>query len=325
MSKLRVMLRRRGRPSLRCEVHVPISPTPVFILRVRMLAASLRRFSDLDCRVIVTVGREVEPYDLYAAEPWSREAGIEWRWMSEEAFAAYGIYGTAMMRFTYDFEAPFVLMLDADVLCAGSLAELPALTGEGIGGVMAWVTPMHEPPRMRDGRERTAARFWHDLFASAGLPAPALDHEHPSWRMMDSPEDYRLAPAYFNLGMLAAKAETMRTVGRVVLDDLDVVDRFADTRFRCQLGLSISAARTGVALVPLPPRFNFPNSPFFWDAYPGEHEVRIVHYAITDEIDREKLVTLDDVEAVTTRMDLTAPNALLRDRLAALLGAMQPA
>ena len=45
---------------------MPIAPTPVFFLRVRMLAASLRRFSGLDCKVIATVGRDVEPYDLRA-------------------------------------------------------------------------------------------------------------------------------------------------------------------------------------------------------------------------------------------------------------------
>jgi len=323
LGPLRARLRRLAGAPL-CEVHVPIAPTPVFLLRVRLLAASLARYSGLDCRLVVTVSRDVEPYDLHAAEPWSRLSGVEWRWMSRSDYAELGMWGTAMKRFTYDFERPFVLMLDADTLCTGSLAELPALAADGIAGVMAWVTPMHDPPPFRDGRTRTAEQLWNDLHAHAGLPAPSLDHEHPGWRIMPgAPDDHRRAPAYFNLGMLAGSAAAMRTVGARVLPDLHVVDTFVDTRFRCQLGLTLSAAHCGVPLVPLPLRFNFPNSPWFWDDHPDDRDVRLLHYANTEEIDREQLRELADLEAITRRDDLTPPNTLFAERIGSLLSTLR--
>jgi hypothetical protein len=304
-------------------VHVPIAPTPVFLLRIRLLAASLARFGGLDCRLVVTVSRDVAPYDLHAAEPWSREAGVEWRWMSAEQYAAHGMYGTAMMRFTYAFETPFVLLLDADTLCTGSLADVPRRVGDGIGGVMAWVTPLLEPPVPREGGPLAPERFWEDLFASAGLAAPPLDHEHPGWRVMNDVPAHRYAPPYFNLGMLAGTAEAMGVLGRTVLADLEVVDRFVETRFRCQLALTLSGLRSGIPLVPLPLRFNFPNSPWFWDGHPDERDVRLLHYVQQEEIDREALSSLADLEALATLTELSPPNALMRDRVRDLLSDMR--
>ena len=303
-----------------CEVHVPIAPTPTFMLRVRLLAASLKRFSGLDCRLVVTVSRDVEPYDLHAAEPWSHAAGVEWRWTTPELYEAYGIYGTAMVRFTYEFTTPFVLMLDADTLCTGSLGELPACAGDGIGGVMAWVTPLLEPPKFRMRAEPAEGRFWHELFASAALAEPALDHEHPGWRVMHgSPGHHRCAPPYFNLGMLAGRAETFAALGPSVLPELEVVDAFAETRFRCQLALTLAAARTGTPLVPLPLRFNFPNSRWFWEGHPDQRDVRLLHYVEADEIDREALRSLGDLEALTRLRALAPPNELMRNRVQQLL------
>jgi hypothetical protein len=287
---------------------------------VRLLAASLERFSGLRCRLVATVSRDVEPYDLAAAEPWSREADVEWRWASEALYAAHGMWGTAMVRFTYDFDAPFVLMLDADTLCTGPLDELPARVGRGIGGVMAWVTPLLEPPAFRSGVEPVEGRFWHDLFASAGLPEPALSEEHPAWRVMHkAPAHHRHAPPYFNLGMLAGSASAFAALGPTAMAELDVVDAFAHTRFRCQLALTLAAARTSTPLVPLPLRFNFPNSRWLWDGHPDERDVRLLHYAETDEIDRDELRTLADLGALARRDGLTPPNALLRDRVQKLL------
>src|SRR5262245_20197371 len=98
---------------MRAEIHVPISPTPSFFMQVQILAASLRRFGGAlaDSPVVVTVSRDCEPYDLAAALPWSERLGVSWRWMDAADYERLGIWGTAIMRFTYDFEAPFVVML----------------------------------------------------------------------------------------------------------------------------------------------------------------------------------------------------------------------
>ena len=306
-----------------CEVHVPISPTPSFLLRTRLLAASLERFSGLDCRLVVSVSRDVEPYDLHAAEPWSREAGVAWRWTDPKLYAAHGTYGTAMARFRYDFEAPFVLLLDADTLCTGSLAELSALAGDGVAGVMAWVTPLLERPTFRHAPAPTPERFWPELFASAGLPEPQLDQEHPGWRVMNDVPAHRRAPAYFNLGMLAGTSAAMRTVGASIMSELERVERFADTRFRCQLALTLAAARTATPLTPLPLRFNFPNNYWFWDGYPDQRDVRLLHYAQTEEIDRDELRSVADLEALAVRTELSPPSALMRDCVLDLLSSLK--
>jgi hypothetical protein len=56
---------------LRCEFHIPISPTPDFLCRVHYLAASIARNSGLregEYRIVVTVG-DTERVDLAALCP----------------------------------------------------------------------------------------------------------------------------------------------------------------------------------------------------------------------------------------------------------------
>lgn len=311
----------RGRPRARptFEIHVPISPTPAFLLRVKMLAASLRRFSDVPHRLVVTVSRDHEPYDIAATEAWAGAADIEWRWVAPDVWERHGIFGTAIARFAYTFETPFVLMLDADVLCTGSLSELPGRVGEGLGGVMAWNSPLVEPMEYRDGRARTTAAMWTDLFEHAGLRVPPLDQEHPAFRIYQVSPDHRTGPAYFNLGLLAAPAAAMTAVGRDLEPEMELVDAFARTRFRCQLAVSLAGARCGVPLTPLPLRFNHPNNAALWDAHPDQNDVRILHYTDRDQVDREALDSAEAIDALMAREDLNAPNRLLRDTLRAAL------
>ena len=118
------------------EVHVPISPTPAFLGQLRLLTASLARFGGLgeSVRIVATVGAPQAPFDIGAEIGWSGRYPIEFRWLEREVFDEHRYFGTALRRYTYRFESDFVLMLDADTFCTGSIAELaepaePALMG----------------------------------------------------------------------------------------------------------------------------------------------------------------------------------------------------
>ena len=57
---------------LRCEFHIPISPTPDFLRRVQYLAESIGLHSGLrpeEYLIVVTVG-DAEPVDLREQCPW---------------------------------------------------------------------------------------------------------------------------------------------------------------------------------------------------------------------------------------------------------------
>jgi hypothetical protein len=178
---------------------------------------------------------------------------------------------------------------------------------------------MWENPTFRDGRERSAPEMWRDLFRFAGLADPVLDQEHWAWRITNDGPDRKHAPLYFNHGVLAGSANAIGRLGSAIIAEVETVEGFMDTRLRLQLAVPLAAARTGTRLVSLPLRLNHPNSPWVWNAYPEQHDVRIVHYVEREAIDREALASVADIEQVVARADLSGVNALLRDRLAAIL------
>ncbi|HET8757335.1 MAG TPA: hypothetical protein VFM58_15055 [Solirubrobacteraceae bacterium] len=314
---------------MRAEIHVPISPTAGFFMRVQMLAASLRRFGGAlaDSPVIVTVSRDCEPYDLAAALPWSERLGVSWRWMAADDFERHGIYGTALMRFTYDFQAPFVVMLDADTLVTGPLDDLLELEeAEAFGGVIADVSPMYFKTPFADGVGRGGQMFWLDLYELAGLPAPASTYEHLAWGLIDTDPERRFCPAYFNLGMLAAPAAIARRIGDVVLADMARVDQYLDTNFKCQLAVALSLVRTQTPALPLAAQWNFPNNQDIADRNPEDAaDVRILHYRKREEVGRDtELTSLDGIDGLLRRRGLLPVNTLLQERIAAVRADLEP-
>jgi hypothetical protein len=307
----------------RAEIHVPISPTPGFLTRVRILAATLRRFGGAlaDAPVIVTVSRDVEPYDLAAALPWSAELGIEWRWVDARLWAEHGIYATALSRFTHDFDAELVVQLDADTLIAGPLDDLLELTGhDAIAGV-----PAHLPPEVEvhDGVARAPQDLWHELHLSAGLAPVALQCEHTAPWLAGTPT--AACPAYFNLGMLAAPAATTRRLGGVIFDALGAVNAFASTWYRCQIAVTLAISATGCGWCALPVSWNFPNDAAFWDGYPAEREdVRVLHYLRQGELDREcDTGSPEGLARLLDRPELHPVHELLKARIAAVAPALE--
>ena len=314
---------------MRAEIHVPIAPTPSFFMQVQLLAASLRRFGGTlaDSPVIVTVSRDCEPYDLAAALPWSGRLGVAWRWMDADVYERLGIYGTALMRFTYDFEAPFVVMLDADTLVTGPLDDLLELeAAEAFGGVIADVSPTFFPTPYADGVTRGGQMFWIDLYELAGLAPPPSMYEHLAWGILDSDPGRRYCPPYFNLGMLAAPASIARRIGEVVIDDMARVDQYLETNFKCQLAVALSLVRTDTPALALAAQWNFPNNQPLADRLPEDSaDVRILHYRLREEIHRyDELGSLDGIDALLRRRDLLPVNTLLQERIAVIRRDLEP-
>ena len=298
-----------------CEIHVPISATPGFLGQVHALAASVRCHGGAlaDARIVVTVSRDLEPFDLDAAHPWAARLGVEWRWVDAARFAESGIFATALQRFTYDFAAPFVLLLDADTLCTGPLDELLELGDGALAGLIAHVAPATGHP-LEDDSLPGDERFWEQLFAGAGLPSPALGCEHTGWGFMDDDPQRRRCPPYFNLGVLAGSREAVARLGTRVFEEMALVDRQLDTSFRCQLAVTLALARTGGPWRELPLRFNFPNDERFARAYPAAAaDVRILHYLRDAELRRGELLgSAGALDAFLAREDLSPVNARLQ-------------
>ena len=100
------------------EIHIPIQPTPAEFTRLRYLAASLTMYGGHlgGSSLIVSVGADEEPRDLDAELPWARSLPLEWRWIDRELFRRCGPTATRLARFSYDFRARHVLMLESDTL-----------------------------------------------------------------------------------------------------------------------------------------------------------------------------------------------------------------
>jgi hypothetical protein len=304
------------------EVHIAVAPRPAFLRRVRLLAASLRRFGGIDpVRVVGLVQRECEPYDLAAALPWSEPEGIEWRWIDPDLLERYGPHVVSLERFLGPLEASHVLMLDADTLCVGPLDELAEHARDAFAAVVAFQSPLIGSQRYRDGRDRPPERFWPELFASAGLGAPDLACEHPLWGIVDEHPGRRLCPPYFNNGVMAGPVEVVRAIGDVLFAELDAVDAVVESFFRSQLAITLAICRSGAPWRALPLRFNFVNSAELWERFPVEAAAaRIVHFLYTEELHRDRdFEDGDALRALLARDDLVPVNALVRDRIAAVV------
>lgn len=300
------------------EIHVPISPTPLFFNMVRYLAESLRQNGGglRDAPIVVTVGDSCAPFDLYRRNPWSRAYPIHWLWLDQHRYARDIYYATAIERFCYPFAADNVLLLDADLVIArpiddlvGELARTPAFLG----------LPAHVSPFMMRNREhpeaaRPNAAWWTALFAEADLSPPDLGCEHPGWGLLFSEPEYRYSPPYFNLGVLLAPRDLMAAIGATIYDDMHTVDRVLTTIYKCQLALTLAVVRSGTPWRPLPLRYNFPTLDVFAKGFPEEFaDVRVLHYLGQEGFSKERdFSSVSAVRAFLRRGDVSVSNALLQ-------------
>lgn len=296
----------RRRSPARCEIHVAISPTPSFVTRVRYLATSVRRFGGAlaDSPVIVTVGDD-HRVDLGREHPWSRRLGVEWRWVDEPRWQRHGIAATALQRFRYEFDAPAVLMLDADTLFVRPIDDALAATArhEAIRGLPAHVSPFLE--------EEEGQGLWQEIFCEAGLASPAMVCEHSGWQAMEFDPSRRRCPPYFNFGVLLASRRIIEMLGRSIFSDMEAVERVRRSFFQCQIALSLAILRSGAPWCQLPLRFNFPNDMRFLPRNQAELEdARIIHYLRDEQLNRaDDFASLESVTSLLTRNHMHPVNA----------------
>jgi hypothetical protein len=299
----------------RLEIRVPISPTPDFFRRIHFMAASLRRLEGTvgPYVLVVCVGGDEEPGDLYAAQPWSRIYPLVWHWADRERFQRDSFWETSREIFRQPTRGRFVVCADADVLFMEDFSDLlhdlerePAVTG-----VIA-----HTPPFQND----QFAKTWRWLSAGYHTPPPSFDYEHTGWGFMVQWETLRFSPPYFNFGMVAAPAGLMETIGTEIEKADNFVSANLDTFFRFQIALTLTIQKHGLPVCALPLRYNFPNDPGFDARYPEElSDVRMLHYLRCEIIHRERdFRTLNSVASLIARQDLAGSNEVFRRRVAEL-------
>ncbi len=290
------------------EVRVPISPTSDFFRRVHFMAASLRALEEQigSHLLVVCVGGDVEPYDLYRAERWSKNYPIIWHWTDRGEFRRDSYWETSREIFRQPSRGRIVICADADVLFVADFSDLLRdLEREpAVAGVIA-----HAPP-FRD----RFADVWRQLSAGYQTPPPAFDYEHTGWGFMVRQEALRFTPPYFNFGMVAAPAAIMEVISLEIEKADDFVHASLDTFFRFQIALTLTIQEHGLPARALPLRYNFPNDPRFDAKYPEElSDVRILHYLRSQIIHRERdFCSLDRVASLIARHDLTGSNEIFR-------------
>jgi hypothetical protein len=298
---------------LDCEIHVPISPTPPFFNQIRLLAASIRRFGGplRNSRIVVTVGGE-EHSDLANQLPWSRDYGVEWRWLDPEVFARHDYWGTAVERFRQPFESQYVLFLDADVLAISppELAVSPVTETGGIAGLIAHVAPFETP-----------LQGWTELTEAADLGKPPLVARYSGWGVMDWDIERQYAPPYFNLGVLFCSSDAARALGTRIYEEMEIVDSVRTTVYRCQIALTLAIMRLGIPWYELPLRLNYPNDLHFWRGHQAEAaHVQLMHYLREDEINRTVDFASDDALRAAIARPVENPlTRLLQERIRTLL------
>jgi len=282
------------------EIHVPISPTPNFLNRVHYLAASLElhggRFAHAP--IVVTVGDDREPFDIEDYLGWPTRYNIEWRWLPRSEYLRDTFYATALKRFTYDFSARHVLMLDADVIVRGRIDELidAVERDQAFYGMTALASPWHSL-----WNERSHEEWWQLVFDEADLgPVPYVS-QHSCWGVLWGKETPRMSPPYFNLGVLAAPADLMSSIGNVILENMRSVERVREFIYKVQIALTLAVVKTKTPWKELSMRFNMANHPVIAAAYPAEADAaRIMHYLCGDVQDFQKNIDMESVESVDT-------------------------
>ena len=304
------------------EVRIPIGPTEPFIRRIHLIAASLRHLGPTmaNHEIVVSVGEDVEPYNLYERYPWSQIYPITWRWVNREAYRQRSYWETYLDVFRQHPRADYVVRLDADALVIRDFAALFQQLEQrpAVAGMISWLPPFSKHPESPE-------EMWRKMFDGYGVPRAPLVHEHTAWELLTHDPKDRYGPPYFNYGFLAAPYSLFDKL----CVEVEPADRFTSANMRgnkrTQIAVALALQKHGLDSLILPVRYNFPNWDIFDAKYPEELEnVHVIHYPRRDIVDRDRdFQNLGALAALIDRKDLTGSNEILRQRLEELYPAIE--
>lgn len=296
------------------EIRVPISPKPYFFRQAEYLYRSARACGGLtaDVRMVVSVGEDMEPYDIAATQPWS-DGNVTWRWAPREEFRKLSYHATVLDRFRGAPDADVILFADADTIFVNGVDDLLQYlrTRQAIAGVMA-----HVPPFAQNSGET-----WETLFRKLNHRIPSDFHQHTGWGTMFQRTDVRFGPVYYNFGAVFLSAGLLPDLSAAFARKLDVAENAGVGYFRSQLALTLAIYELDLPRITLPLRYNFPNDALFEQAYPQDlADLRILHYLRLDQVQRDAIWESPEAAlAFIGRRDLRPSNEALRRTVEKLL------
>lgn len=268
--------------------------------------------------MVVSVGEDIEPYDIAAEQPWS-DANVTWRWVPREEFRQLNYHATVADRFKFKSEADVVVFSDADTLFIKGVDDVLEYLNvvPAIAGVIA-----HAPPFLV-----SSGVSWKSVFETMDRQIPPDMHQHTGWGMMFEQPEARFCPTYFNFGAVFVSNKILPPLACAYRRQLDVARRANLDYFVHQLALTLAIYELDLHRISLDLRYNFPNDPIFEDAYPQDlNDVRILHYLRTEEVQRDAIWRSDDdTTAFLSRQNLRPSNEALRrtvERLWTMEGGM---
>ena len=259
------------------QIHVPISPTPSFFTMVHMLAESVRSFagSFSNARIVVSVGEDIEPFDIARARPEFEPYGVEWRWTDRSLFQRHSYFATGLDRWAAPFESDYVIMADADILIMGALDGVTEYlpTPRSIAGVIAT-----KPPFTARGSGDDETR-WPELYRSAGLEPPPFDFPIPGHGTHYPVSGIAKGPAYYNFGFVIGRRDAMNAIRQSFEVDYYAANDFMKNILAGQAGLGLSIARHRLDAAALPLRYNFWSQDKYLANFLEEaKDIRVLHY-----------------------------------------------
>lgn len=285
----RISSRWRRGSKLHLEIHVPISPTPFFFNRIHYLATSLQLNAGplAETKIVVTIGADTEAFDPRDQLPWSRHFNLEWRWVPRELFQKYSYFATRLHRLLYDYQAEVVMLLDADVFVVAAFDDLLArvVRERKLLGVPANASPI------RNGFT------WENLFARAGLGSVPYAVEHSGFGCTFHTPHKRLAPLYFNLGVIPMPADIAKRLGEIIFNELAIVAS-CENVFRAQMSLTLALVRQRLPWGTMSFKYNFVNDERYLLRYREEFaDMRLMHFLSNRNIHKDKtFASVDTVE-----------------------------